>query len=146
VNPLSRRSALRGCAVTAVGAVAGYVVGRRSDAAGARTPGTAANGYGASVSTGRRLADLSKLPAGSGLVLAQDNIVLIRASSGSVHAFSATCTHQGCTVTAISGGTIDCPCHGSRFDVRTGAVVAGPAPRPLPAVAVSVHDDGIYTS
>jgi Rieske Fe-S protein len=146
VNPISRRSVLRGCGVTAVGAITGYLVGRRSDAAEARSPDAAANGYGASLNAGRRIADLAQVPAGGGLILSQDKIVLTRPPGASVHAFSATCTHQGCTVTTISGGTIDCPCHGSRFDIRNGAVVAGPAPRPLPVIAVSVRDNGIYTS
>jgi Rieske Fe-S protein len=143
---LSRRSVVRGCAVTAAGAIAGFLVARRSDAAGARSTGTAANGYGAAVSGGHHLADVDQVPSGGGLILGQENIVLTRTAGNAVHAFSATCTHQGCTVNRVSGGTIDCPCHGSRFDIRTGAVVSGPAPRPLPAIKVSVRGNEIYTS
>jgi Rieske Fe-S protein len=142
----SRRAMVRGCAVTVAGAVAGFLVARRSDAASSRTTGTAANGYGATVSGGRRLADVDQVPVGGGLILDQQNIVLTRTAGNSVHAFSATCTHQGCTVNQVSGGTIDCPCHNSRFDVRTGAVVSGPAPRPLPSIEVSVRGNDIYTS
>jgi cytochrome b6-f complex iron-sulfur subunit len=54
-------------------------------------------------------------------------------------AYSAVCTHQGCTV-AYQGGELACPCHGSVFDPANGAaVVAGPAPRPLPEIPVKVE-------
>lgn len=51
-------------------------------------------------------------------------------------AFSAVCTHQGCTV-AADGAGLRCPCHGSTYDL-TGANTAGPAPSPLPKVEVTV--------
>jgi Rieske Fe-S protein len=86
------------------------------------------------------------VPAGGGIVVGKEAVVLTRTASGDVHAFSAVCTHQGCTVDRVAAGTIDCPCHGSRFDANTGAVRAGPASRPLPAVAVQVRDGGIYRS
>lgn len=147
IHELSRRSALRGLGVVVSAAVVGYVVSRNSDAARAKGVGTAANGYGASVTSGgRRLAGLDQVPADGGLILDDQQIVVTRSGSGTVKAFSAICTHQGCPVSSVSNGTIDCPCHGSRFDVSTGAVVAGPAPRPLPAVPVTVRDGSVYTA
>jgi Rieske Fe-S protein len=144
---LSRRSALRGLAVTLSGAVVGFVLARNSDAAGARGAATAANGYGAVTHPGgRRLAGVNQVPAGGGLILDAEKIVLTRTDSGSIHAFSAICTHQGCPVTSVSGGTINCPCHGSRFDIDTGAVVAGPASQPLPGVDVTVRRASVYTT
>lgn len=133
------------------GAVAGYFVARNSSAAKAGGATTAANSYGftygsGSGASGHLLARLDQVPAGGGVVLAQQDVVLTRDAGGAVHAFSATCTHQGCTVDGVSNGVISCPCHGSRFDARTGAVVAGPAPRPLPAVSVTVRNGGVYTS
>jgi Rieske Fe-S protein len=86
------------------------------------------------------------VPVGGGLILDNPAIVLTRTSGNDVHAFSAVCTHQGCTVNKVAGGTIDCPCHGSRFDAATGAVVRGPAARPLPAVTVTVRGGNVYTS
>ena len=146
VNTLSRRSTLRALAVTAVAAIGGYAVARQSSAAGAKSVGTAANSYGAVVTSGGRLlARLSQVPAGGGLILSSPHVVLTKSAGGAVHAFSSICTHEGCPVNSVSGGTINCPCHGSRFDAQTGRVVAGPAPRPLPAIAVSEHSGGIYT-
>jgi rieske iron-sulfur protein len=60
-------------------------------------------------------------------------------------AFSAICTHLGCTVLAKlnAQGDIACPCHGSIYDPAAGAkVIAGPAPRPLPSLPIRVAPDG----
>ena len=142
---LSRRSALRGAAVVALGAVIGFVAARRSDAANGAEPGAAANGYGpvADAEEQGALAPLAVVPDGGGVVLGGRHVVLTR-DGDSVHAFSSTCTHQGCTVSGVSAGEIRCPCHGSAFDATTGEVVAGPATRPLPPVAVEVRDGTVY--
>ena len=50
----------------------------------------------------------------------------------------------GCIVNQISDGTIDCPCHGSQYSITTGDVVAGPAPRPLPAKQIRVSGGSIF--
>jgi cytochrome b6-f complex iron-sulfur subunit len=63
--------------------------------------------------------------------------LLYRSGADSVVCFSAICTHQGCTV-APDGAKLACPCHGSVFDAKTGKVLQGPAPSPLPAIAVKV--------
>lgn len=59
-------------------------------------------------------------------------------------AFSAICTHLGCTV-APAGNRLDCPCHGSVFDAFTGKNLSGPAPRPLPGVVVHVAAGQVLT-
>jgi Rieske Fe-S protein len=65
--------------------------------------------------------------------------LLVHLKNGDFVAYSAVCTHQGCTV-AYHGGQLACPCHGSVFDPARGAeVVAGPAPRPLPEIPVKVE-------
>jgi cytochrome b6-f complex iron-sulfur subunit len=62
--------------------------------------------------------------------------------SGGVYALSAVCTHLGCiTRYVLDENAIACPCHGSRFDLE-GNVTHGPAPRPLPWLAVEVDAAG----
>lgn len=65
------------------------------------------------------------------------NIVVARPTSSTAAAFSAICTHQGCTV-APAGKELHCPCHGSKFDATTGKVINGPAAKPLSKVPVRV--------
>ena len=147
---LSRRSALRGLAVTVVGAVAGFAVARNSGVANAKPVGTAANGFGYRPSGPGRLkllAPLAKVPPpGGGLILGGAHVVLVRDQAGNVHGLSATCTHQGCTVGPVANGRISCPCHGSVFDAGSGAVISGPAPSPLGPVPVTVRGGNVYAT
>jgi thiosulfate dehydrogenase [quinone] large subunit len=80
------------------------------------------------------LASGSELPAGAGAdytdPVSGEPDILIRASDGSLTAFSAVCTHAGCTV-EYGNGVIYCPCHGGEYDPNTGAVIAGPPPAGL---------------
>ena len=138
-----RRSVLRGAAVVAVGGVAGFVVARNSAAAKELAAGAAANAYGAAAPAAADdpVAQLTDVPSGGGVVVGD---VVITRDGDTVHAFSATCTHQGCIVSDVTDGEIHCPCHGSAFDATTGAVVTGPATRPLPVVGVEVRDGAIF--
>jgi thiosulfate dehydrogenase [quinone] large subunit len=56
--------------------------------------------------------------------------IVIRTGGGKLTAFSAVCTHAGCTV-GYQSGQLVCPCHGGTFDANTGAVVSGPPPQGL---------------
>jgi Rieske Fe-S protein len=145
IDALSRRSVLVGAVATAVGAVAGFVAARGSAAAAAKPATAAANAYGpAPQGGGQRLADLAAIPPGGGVVV--DGVVVTRDAAGGVHGVSATCTHQGCTVGTPRGGTVTCPCHGSQFNAVTGAVLRGPATRPLPPIAVTVQGTTVVRS
>ena len=53
------------------------------------------------------------------------------------------CTHQGCIVDSVSGGTINCPCHGSKFSIANGSVVNGPATSPLAPIGIEVQGTSI---
>ncbi|GAB4085973.1 hypothetical protein GCM10028784_26030 [Myceligenerans cantabricum] len=95
------------------------------------------------------VAGTGEVEVGGGLILADQRIVITQPTEGDFRGFSAICTHQGCTVSAVRDGTIDCACHGSRFSIEDGSVVqaaSGLTPEsqdPLPGVAVSVDGDQI---
>ncbi|HVA59624.1 MAG TPA: Rieske 2Fe-2S domain-containing protein [Mycobacteriales bacterium] len=59
-------------------------------------------------------------------------------------AFSAVCTHGGCSVQFDQPSLqFQCPCHGGVFDALTGQVIAGPPPSPLPSIPVHIVDGNI---
>jgi Rieske Fe-S protein len=142
---VTRRGLLGGFGVTVVAGIAGYAVAHGSSYADRKRATTAANSGGYGGTTARKqLAKLSSVPMGGGIVLSKADVVITREPNGDVHAFSATCTHQGCQVTGVSDGQIICPCHGSKFAATNGHPTAGPARRPLPTVNVTVEGDAIY--
>jgi len=89
------------------------------------------------------LAKTSDVPVGGGTILTDKKIVITQPQSGTFHAFTAVCTHAGCTVGSVSSGTINCPCHGSRFNISNGSVVNGPAASPLAPVNIKVQGTSI---
>ncbi|HEU5385648.1 MAG TPA: Rieske (2Fe-2S) protein [Streptosporangiaceae bacterium] len=109
--------------------------GSASAAAGS---GGGSGGGGAAV-----LAKTSDVPVGGGTILTDKKIVITQPQSGTFHAFTAVCTHAGCTVGSVSSGTINCPCHGSRFNINNGSVVNGPAASPLAPVNIKVQSTSI---
>jgi Rieske Fe-S protein len=134
--PLTRRTLVQIGGVSAAGAGALLLAACTPQGSGASGDG-AGNGDSATV-------PLSSIPVG-GAVSAQlgsTPIVVSQPSAGSVVAFSAVCTHQGCTV-APQGKEFDCPCHGSRFDGTTGDVINGPARNPLTKLKTAVSGDKV---
>ena len=93
---------------------------------------------------GSALAATSEIPVGGGKVFTSDKVVVTQPASGDFKGFSAVCTHMQCTVDQVADGTIDCPCHGSKFSVKDGSVVSGPAPSPLPAATIKISGTSIF--
>lgn len=91
------------------------------------------------VSSVVRLGKPSEFLPGTVAMMPAENVCVIATEDG-IAAVSLVCTHLGCIVKR-SGDGFDCPCHGSRFDSK-GQIVAGPAPRGLPWLAVSQAPDG----
>jgi Rieske Fe-S protein len=89
------------------------------------------------------LAKTSDIPEGGGKIFADQKVVVTQPKANEFKAFSAVCTHQGCTVASISDGTIQCPCHGSQYSIVDGSVKGGPAPKPLPPEEIKVSGGSI---
>ncbi|MBN0047254.1 Rieske (2Fe-2S) protein [Streptomyces actuosus] len=98
---------------------------------------------GSSAAAGQELARTDEIPVGGGRIFAAEKVVVTQPEQGEFKAFSAICTHQGCTVDTVSEGTIGCPCHGSRFRITDGSVARPPATRPLPEKEITVEGDRI---
>ncbi|MGW4908427.1 Rieske (2Fe-2S) protein [Streptomyces sp. NPDC004270] len=98
---------------------------------------------GSASAAGKALAQTSQIPEGGGMIFKEQKIVVTQPKKGEYKAFSAICTHQGCTVSQVADGTIDCPCHGSKFHIADGSVAHGPATKPLPAESITVSGNSI---
>ena len=83
------------------------------------------------------------VPVGGGVILAGESLVVTQPERGTFRGFSSTCTHRGCTVSSVQGGTITCPCHGSQYSVADGSVTRGPATQGLPPRELTVTDGQI---
>jgi len=166
-SPLTRRVLLAQIATgaLALSGIAALLKGRYSGptlTASANSPistgaGHQASGSGGQSSAGAKNAALpsnavklgpsNRLPTGQAAEYPDPSDgsadILIRESDGSLRAFSAICTHAGCTVT-FQGGEIVCPCHGGVFSAQTGDVVAGPPPAGLAPKKVLEHGGQIY--
>ena len=64
---------------------------------------------------------------------------------GTFYGFGDVCTHMACSLAAgeLEGTTVTCSCHGSQFDVTTGAVRRPPADEPVPSYPVRVQGEDI---
>ncbi|GGT16858.1 Rieske (2Fe-2S) protein [Streptomyces griseoviridis] len=91
----------------------------------------------------RELAKTGDIPVGGGKVFKERKVVVTQPAKDDFKAFSAVCTHQGCVVADVSGGTINCACHGSKFALSDGAVTQGPATEPLPAEKITVEGNSV---
>jgi Rieske Fe-S protein len=116
-----------------------------SSSSSSSTSSSSSGGNAPSPSAAGALVALSAVPVG-GAVSAKSAdgkpIIVAQPTAGQAVAFSAKCTHMGCTV-APSGAKLQCPCHGSQFDALTGKVEHGPAQAPLAAFPVKVEGGSV---
>jgi len=147
-----RRTVIRGAgAVGLVAAGATVLAACGSDSTSGAPAGTSSSGSSSSsaaTTTSGGSGDSegvakSDVPVGGGTIIAATKTVITQPAAGEFKAFSSICTHMGCPVASVADGTINCNCHGSRYDIATGAVKRGPATKPLPAKTVTVKGDRI---
>ena len=131
-----RQQVIRGAGlVLTAGALA--ACGNGGDKAAAKSEGSKTS---APAAPDGAIAKTSDVPVGSGVIVG--DLVITQPTAGDFKGFSSTCTHKGCAVNKVADGTIDCPCHGSKFGLD-GSVVTGPATAPLEAKNISVRGDSI---
>ncbi|MET9216896.1 MULTISPECIES: Rieske (2Fe-2S) protein [unclassified Nocardia] len=129
---LDRRTVVVGAGVLAAAATVAACAGKDESApAAAQAPVGGPTGA---------LAKTADVPVGGGVIVG--DTVITQPSAGTFVGLSSTCTHAGCRVGSVADGSINCPCHGSRFGLD-GSVTAGPATAPLPAKPVRVEGDSI---
>ena len=138
-----RRSVL---AAAAAAGLAGCARPAGTDVAATSPTGTAtpvapatADGDGCA----RAFARTSDIPLGGGTVFKDLRVIVTQPSPGEFRGFGIVCTHDGCELDRVSDGTINCPCHGSRYAVADGSVVRGPARTGLRKEKVAVDGDRV---
>lgn len=124
IPAFGRRGFLLGAATTVTAGLAAGCGGAGKGYGGSGPP-PAGNGAAGTV-----LGPVGDVPVHGGKVYAELEVVVTQPEPGVLQGFSAVCTHTGCIVNKVADGTIDCPCHGSRYGLD-GSVRAGPAPRAL---------------
>ena len=132
----SRRTVVAAGAAAAMAAVAGCsTYGEAQNSPPSSAPGSApANGV---------LTKTSDVPVGGGLIIGASQVVITQPKAGTFKGFTSICTHMQCQLASVEGGTINCNCHGSRFNITDGSVVNGPATQPLPAKPITVSGGSI---
>ena len=75
----------------------------------------------------------------------RDTRIAVANVAGTFYAFDDTCTHMGCSLAEgdLEGATVTCPCHGSEFDARSGAVLQGPAREPVETYKTRVEGSSL---
>lgn len=105
----------------------------------------------ASIEGSHLVCQVTDIPRGGtrSFVLAGSSIpyILIHLEDGTFKAYEQKCTHLSCSVYYEPGsGHIVCPCHKGYFDAITGEVLAGPPPRRLPRLLVSIQEGSVFVS
>jgi len=94
-----------------------------------------------------KVATLNELPSGSQLLVEVDDVrVALFNIDGEIYAIEDVCTHDGGPLVegeVVNGCEVECPRHGARFDIRTGAALCFPAFQPTTAYDVTIDGDDI---
>ena len=91
--------------------------------------------------TRMKLGHPKEYPPGTSRIFPEKNIFVFSEDDG-LYAISAVCTHLGCIVKRLDDGQFDCPCHGSKFNLR-GETFSGPAPRGLDWIEIRQAPNGL---
>jgi nitrite reductase/ring-hydroxylating ferredoxin subunit len=75
----------------------------------------------------------------------ENKSILVANVNGSYYAIGNICTHMGCNISdgILNGETVQCPCHNSSFNLKTGAVIKGPAKNPEPSYSIRIDGEKI---
>lgn len=149
----SRRAVVAGIAGLGVATPLLAACGSSSSASGSSgSGGSGSSGSSSgSGSTGggtsaKGLTKTTDIPVGSGKIFPSKQVVVTQPTQGDFKAFSAVCPHQGCIVAEVRGADIDCACHGSRFSIKDGSVLNGPATSGLQKMTATVKGGEITVS
>jgi Rieske Fe-S protein len=116
-------------------------------ACGGNNPDSANDSNGKSTDTshtsGEQVTPTSAITVGGGQIFADQEVVVTQPTAGEFKCFTAICSHQGCLVSGVADGTINCDCHGSKYSIENGDVEEGPATFPLAEVPITVSGDEI---
>jgi Rieske Fe-S protein len=141
----TRRAVLGGVAAVGAGAVLA-ACGSDEPADSGGGGATSDSGSGGDAPAGGEIGTTADVPVGGGTVFQKEKVVVTQPTEGDFKAFTAVCTHQGCTVGSVNGDTIQCNCHGSQYNAADGKVKRGPAPKPLAPKKVTVEGNNIIVS
>jgi Rieske Fe-S protein len=141
----TRRGMLLGVGLVGLAGTLAACGGSSGDSGSGTTSKPAGGGGGTAPAGGGdgALGKAADIPVGGGKVFKDRKIVVTQPKKGEFEAFSAVCTHRGCTVDSVNGGTINCPCHGSKYKISDGSVANGPAPKPLSRKSIKVENGEI---
>jgi Rieske Fe-S protein len=143
----TRRAVLGGVAAVGAGALlAACGSDEPKDSSGGGGDGSSGDQGSSDAPAGGALGTTDEVPVGGGTVFKKEKIVVTQPKEGDFHAFTAVCTHMGCTVGEVNGDTIQCNCHGSQYNAADGTVKKGPAPKALAAKKLTVEGDKLIVS
>jgi len=124
-SAVSRRAVIVAVGTGVAAGVGAVACGRAPAPSAPEPPGPASPGP--VPQTGRPVGRTDEVPVGGGTIFPDARVVVTQPAPGEFHGFGIVCTHDSCELTSVSDGTINCPCHGSRYAITDGSVVRGPA-------------------